>query len=112
MFSIGWSEIAVVLIVALLVIQPKDMPEVARTIGRLLHKAKNISNDLAGQIRGVMEEGEIANLKKEFDAAKNQFHTIIDLEGKPQKAYDLTAIEKDLGVSYRKKPKNSGGKKA
>ncbi len=64
MFDIGGLEILLVLIIALLVIGPERMPEVARQIGRFIGKTRNF-------IRSVQEESElketVAELRRELD---------------------------------------------
>ncbi len=42
MFGIGWGEIALILVVAVLVIPPKDMPRLMREAGRLAGRARKI----------------------------------------------------------------------
>ena len=56
MFDIGWSEMAVILMVALIVIGPKDLPRVARTIGKG-----------TGTARGMAREAELQDVKAEID---------------------------------------------
>ncbi len=46
MFNLGFSEILVILVVALIFIGPKRLPEVARTLGRTLAQARNTLEDL------------------------------------------------------------------
>lgn len=47
MFNLGFSEIFVLSIIALLVIGPKQLPEVARTLGRLLNELKRATGDMS-----------------------------------------------------------------
>ena len=43
MLDIGWSEMAVIALLALVVIGPKDLPRVMRSMGKWAHKARAIS---------------------------------------------------------------------
>ena len=56
MFDIGWSEMAVVLLVALVVIGPKDLPRVARAMGKWVAKGRAMAREfhsaLADMARG------------------------------------------------------------
>ena len=45
MFDIGWTELMVVGIVALIVVGPKDLPGMFRTLGRFTGKAKGMARD-------------------------------------------------------------------
>jgi Tat protein translocase TatB subunit len=51
MFDVGFQEIAVILIIALIVLGPKRLPQVGRTLGRSLRDLKRASNELMGAFR-------------------------------------------------------------
>ena len=53
MFNLGLSEIVLISIIALIFIGPKQLPEIARTIGRALNELKRASEDLSGSITNV-----------------------------------------------------------
>lgn len=50
MFDIGFSEIALIAVVALLVLGPERLPRVARTAGALLRRARNSWQEVRGEI--------------------------------------------------------------
>ena len=56
MFNIGFTEFLVIGVVALLVIGPKQLPEVARVVGRLLSELKKATQDLSGGLLEVTQE--------------------------------------------------------
>lgn len=56
MFNIGFSEFLVIGVIALLVIGPKQLPEVARVLGRLLVELKKATQDLSGGLLEVTRE--------------------------------------------------------
>ena len=51
MFGLGMSEIIFLAILALIVIGPKELPQVARTLGRFLNELKRSSNMLSDEIK-------------------------------------------------------------
>ena len=67
MFDIGWSEIAVIAVVALVAIGPKELPGVLRTVGQWMGKARKMAAEFQGQFQEAMREAEMADLKKSFD---------------------------------------------
>ena len=67
MFDIGWSELLVIGIVALIVIGPKELPGVLRTLGQWMGKIRRMASEFQGQFQEAMREAEIAELKKEID---------------------------------------------
>lgn len=46
MFNIGFSELLLVLLVAFLVVGPKDLPKVARWLGRMVKKSRRLLNEI------------------------------------------------------------------
>src|ERR1700761_1679723 len=70
MFDIGWSEIAVIAVVALVAIGPKELPGVLRTVGQWMGKARKMAAEFQGQFQEAMREAEMADLKKSFDEVR------------------------------------------
>ncbi len=72
MFDIGFSELIVVALVALIVIGPERLPRVARTIGALLGRAQRYVNDVKADIQREVDLDEFKNIRSTFqDAAKS-----------------------------------------
>lgn len=71
MFDIGWSELVVIGVVALIVIGPKELPGVLRTIGQWMGKVRRMAAEFQGQFNEAMREAEMADLKKSFDDIKD-----------------------------------------
>src|ERR1700753_2191561 len=67
MFDIGWSEFVVIGVVALIVIGPKELPAVLRTIGQWTTKIRRMASEFQGQFQEAMREAEMADLKKSVD---------------------------------------------
>ena len=67
MFDIGWSELLIVGIVALIVIGPKELPGVLRSAGQWIGKVRRMAADFQGQFQEAMREAEMADLKKQVD---------------------------------------------
>jgi sec-independent protein translocase protein TatB len=70
MFDIGWSELVVIAVVALIAIGPKELPGVLRMIGQWMGKARKMASEFQGQFNEAMREAEMADLKKSFDEVK------------------------------------------
>src|SRR6516164_495353 len=67
MFDIGWSEIVVIGVVALIVIGPKELPGVLRAIGQWTTKIRRMASEFQSQFQEALREAEMADLKKEVD---------------------------------------------
>jgi sec-independent protein translocase protein TatB len=70
MFDISWSEFAIIAVVALIAIGPKELPGVLRTIGQWMGKARKMAAEFQGQFQEAMREAEMADLKKSFDEVR------------------------------------------
>src|SRR5918912_527424 len=69
MFDIGWSEMALILAVALVVIGPKDLPRVARQIGRWSAKARSMAREFQRSLDDMAREAELQDIKAEIEKA-------------------------------------------
>ena len=67
MFDIGWSELVVIGVVALIAIGPKELPGVLRMVGQYMGKIRRMASEFQGQFQEAMREAEMADLKKHVD---------------------------------------------
>ena len=86
MLDIGWSEMAVILMVALIVIGPKDLPRVARTIGKWTGKARGMAREFQRSLDDMAREAELQDIKAEMDKLsrtdmRHRIEETIDPEG-------------------------------
>lgn len=65
MFDFGWSEIAIVAVLAILVLGPKELPNAMRTAGRWMRKARKLAGEFQRHLDDVVKEAELDDLKKE-----------------------------------------------
>lgn len=71
MFDIGWSELLVVGVVALVVIGPKELPRVLRTVGQGVNKLRRMAGEFQGQFNEALREAELTDLKDSVSGLKN-----------------------------------------
>jgi sec-independent protein translocase protein TatB len=77
MFDVGFSEMVVIAVVALIVIGPERLPKVARTIGHLIGRMNRYVADVKADINREMEVEELRKFKEQFqDAAQSVQQTI------------------------------------
>ena len=84
MFDIGFSEMLVIGIVALVVIGPERLPKVARTLGHLFGRLQRYVTQVKGDINREMELAELGKVKTEFESAARSFQS--DMESKAAEA--------------------------
>jgi sec-independent protein translocase protein TatB len=78
MFDIGFSELFVIGIVALIVIGPERLPKVARTAGHLFGRMQRYVNDVKADINREMELDELRKLKTQFESAARDVETSVN----------------------------------
>jgi len=66
MFEIGWSEILLIAIVAIVVIGPKDLPRVMRAVGQWAGKAKRMSREFQAQFKEALREAELEGVRNDI----------------------------------------------
>jgi sec-independent protein translocase protein TatB len=93
MFDIGWGELVVIGIVALIAIGPKELPTVLRTLGQYMAKIRRMSAEFQGQFQEALREAEVAELKQQAESLKSTVTDFarIDPLADPPKAPDPTA---------------------
>jgi len=93
MFDISWTEFLLIGIVALIVIGPKELPAVMRSLGQWSRKIRSLAADFQNQFHEAMREAEMADLKKQVDDMASDIKSYDPL--KDVRA-DVEAMGKDL----------------
>jgi sec-independent protein translocase protein TatB len=94
MFDIGWSELALIAVVALIAIGPKELPGVLRTVGQWVGKMRRMAAEFQGQFQEAMREAEMADLKQSFDEVRQA------ASGR-SKGSLITSLQKDVTNALR-----------
>src|ERR1700761_8155322 len=71
MFDFAWSELALIAVVALIFIGPKDLPRVMRVVGKYVRQARAIAREFQGSVDQMMREAELDDMKKQIHRARN-----------------------------------------
>jgi sec-independent protein translocase protein TatB len=110
MFDIGWGELVVIGIVALIAIGPKELPTVLRTLGQYMGKIRRMAADFQGQFQEAMREAEMADLKKHAEDNKSSvsgitnFDPMANTQKEIERAFELPEPEKPADVSAEAAP--------
>ena len=91
MFDIGWQEIIILMLIALIVVGPKDLPRVVKTAGQWMGKARGYARDFQRTIEEAADATEIDAIKKEIDEANRELST-----ARRDVAEGADAIKKDV----------------
>jgi sec-independent protein translocase protein TatB len=98
MFDISWTEFLLIGIVALIVIGPKELPAVMRSLGQWTRKIRSLAADFQNQFHEAMREAEMADLKKQVDDMASDIKHYDPLK---DVRTDVEAIGKDLDESVK-----------
>ena len=93
MFDISWTEFLLIGIVALIVIGPKELPGVLRTMGQWTRKLRGMASEFQHQFQEAMREAEMADLKKQVDDITHDIKNYDPLKGVRD---DVESISKDI----------------
>jgi sec-independent protein translocase protein TatB len=80
MFDIGFSELMVIGVVALIVIGPERLPKVARTVGHLFGRMQRYVNDVKSDIAREMQLDELRKLQASMQDAARDFESSVNKE--------------------------------
>ena len=70
MFDIGWSELLVIIVVAIVVVGPKELPRLMGTFGHYAGKLRRAAADFQRQFDEAMRDTEVAEVKKAMEAVR------------------------------------------
>ena len=97
MFSLGWMEMSIILIICVILVGPKELPAVIKTIKSVILNLKGLSKEFTKTVEEVTEFSEIKDIKKQILDTKD----IITKEGKELDDFidknnkDILELEKD-----------------
>lgn len=70
MFDVGWSELVVIAVVALVVIGPKELPATLRTIGKMTARARKVAGEFRAQFDEAMREADLDDVRQTISDAQ------------------------------------------
>jgi Tat protein translocase TatB subunit len=107
-FGIGYTELFVIGVVAIIVIGPKDLPRVLRAVGQTVAKMRGMAREFQGHLDSAMKDAGLDDVKKEIQGLKD-IGTIQPVSKKPP-VNDTKKAEEDFAKFFGEpeKPAASG----
>lgn len=96
MFDISWTEFLLIGVIALIVIGPKELPTVMRTLGQYTRKIRSMAADFQNQFHEALREADMADLKKQVDDMASDIKNYDPLK---DVRTDLETVGKDVEKS-------------
>jgi sec-independent protein translocase protein TatB len=88
MFDLSWSHILIFLVVALVVVGPKDMPRLLRMVGQWTGKARAMANEFRKSFDDMARQSELDELRKEIENLRHE-QPLADLHNDLNKSADV-----------------------
>ncbi|MDX8459862.1 Sec-independent protein translocase protein TatB [Mesorhizobium humile] len=103
MFEVGWSELLVIAVVMIVVVGPKDLPNMLRTFGRTAAKLRAMAGDFQKQFNEALKEAELDDVKSSIDSLRglNPMNEV----RKQLNPFEQAAADVRSGVDTMMKPK-------
>lgn len=105
--DLSWSHILLVLIVALVVVGPKDLPKLMRTAGQWMGKARQMADQFRKSFDDMTRQAELDELKNELEALRSR-RPFVEIEQEINKAIippDLSSKPESAGAVVSEEPK-------
>lgn len=103
MFDIGFSEIVVIAVVALVVIGPERLPKAARTMGHLFGRLQRYVNDVKSDISREMELDDLRKLQREVQTAAADLKSSVENVGRDMES-GVRDVERSLNEGAAEAP--------
>ena len=108
MFGIGMPELILILAVALIVLGPKKLPDLAKSLGRALREFKKATNELK---ESITIDNELTDVKKAFDEMNDDIRKTVDVnldfDDKHKKTSESSSNKKSKKASKDEEDKGS-----
>jgi sec-independent protein translocase protein TatB len=106
MIDLSWSHILIVLVVALVVVGPKDLPRLMRTLGRWMAKARAMADQFRKSFDEMARQSELDELRNEIEALRRErpFTGIEQTLREPVLPYDAASQIEKKPVMERHEP--------
>jgi sec-independent protein translocase protein TatB len=77
MLDIGWQELFIIGAIALMVVGPKDLPKVLRTVSQVVRKARGLAREFQGGVADLVREAELDDIKRKVDGSTQSIESTI-----------------------------------
>jgi sec-independent protein translocase protein TatB len=104
MFEIGWGELLIIGVVALIAIGPKELPGVLRTLGQWMNKLRRMASEFQSQFHEAMREAEMADLKKQVDDMTSQAQSYASFDPVAEVRRELDSTQQQIESAMADKP--------
>ncbi|MBE9556927.1 MAG: twin-arginine translocase subunit TatB [Proteobacteria bacterium] len=110
MLDIGWVELSIIALITILVVGPKEIPRVLRTVTQVMRKVRGMASEFQSGIDDLARESELDDLKKDIEkTASRDFAG--ELENTIDPTGEVTESVRDIETSLKEDPRESSDTK-
>jgi sec-independent protein translocase protein TatB len=113
MLDLAWTELALIAVVAIVVIGPKDLPDAVRGVAKGIQKLRRMASEFQGHVDEVVREAKLEDVRSQINEIRN-----FDLKGEIERHVDKdgdirrTFQDDPIRTAFDDTPKWDGGKEA
>jgi sec-independent protein translocase protein TatB len=113
MLGLDWTELALIAVVAVVVIGPKDLPEAVRGVAKGIQKLRRMAGEFQTQVDEVVREAKLEDVRSQINEIRSfDFRSVvekeIDKDGSLRKTFTEDPIGNPLRDAFQDKPADSG----
>jgi sec-independent protein translocase protein TatB len=109
MFDLGFAELLVIGVVALIVVGPKDLPVLFRKVGQFMGKARGMAREFSRAMNDAADESGVRDMQKTFKSATNPLGSAMD--GVKDAAKSMTSIDPESNTGKLSAEREAAKKK-
>jgi Sec-independent protein translocase protein TatA len=104
MFGLSFAELIIVILVALIFIKPKDLPEIAHFVGKIFYRGKKLFEDVKQYLKGAEKDFGLDELRHELNRGiaeekaklEDELTVIVDVYGNEHRVPNIENLRPDL----------------
>ena len=108
MLDIGWPELLIVALVTIMVVGPKELPRVLRTVTQLMRKVRAMASEFQSGIDDLAREAELDDLKKDIEKTAST-DIAGELENQIDPTGEVTKSMQEIETSLKEDPREESG---
>jgi sec-independent protein translocase protein TatB len=102
MFDMAWSEMAVIAVVALLVLGPKELPKAMRAVAKVMRQGRKLAGEFQVHVNDLIREADLQDVRKTIDSVRDEY-------ADADKMFDPSGQLKDINNSLTKTKQDIAG---
>lgn len=114
MLNLDWTELALIAVVAMVVIRPKDLPDAVRSVAEGIRKLRRMAGEFQGQLDEVVREAKLEDVRNQINEIRSfdfrgAMERELDKDGSIRKTFSEDPIGNPLKDAFQDRPATAYG---